>query len=145
MSTKELQAQIVDSMHRWQKLENATVSQTAQIMGKADNPILRLVMEIIQRDSQMHHRVQQLVIDSFEKQAVTLNPDELAGIWDMIESHIEMERKTIELAQTCLQAMKGRKMVVQEYLLHYLMVDEKKHDEMLESLEKIKKGMYPYG
>jgi hypothetical protein len=30
-------------------------------------------------------------------------------------------------------------------LVGYLLTDEKKHDALLEELEKIKKGMYPYG
>ena len=36
-------------------------------------------------------------------------------------------------------------MVVQEYLLDYLRMDEQKHDKILETLGTIKKGMYPYG
>lgn len=145
MSTKQLQEQLVENMHRWQKVENATIAQTAHIMAEIDNPVVRLVMEIIQHDSQMHHRTQQLIIDSLEKQAITLTPEELAKIWTHIEQHIEMEKKTATLGEEALKALRGRKMVVQEYLLNYLMRDEAKHDELLESLAKIKKGMYPYG
>ena len=36
-------------------------------------------------------------------------------------------------------------MVVQEYLLEYLLIDEKKHNKILDTLGTIKKGMYPYG
>jgi len=36
-------------------------------------------------------------------------------------------------------------MVVQEYLLQYLLTDENKHNKILDDLETIKKGMYPYG
>ena len=63
----------------------------------------------------------------------------------MIEHHILLEKKTVELAEEALQALKGKKMVVQEYLLHYLLEDENKHNHILEQLEVIKKGMYPYG
>jgi hypothetical protein len=35
-------------------------------------------------------------------------------------------------------------MLVQRYLLEYLLADEKKHDQLLEKLEAIKKDMYPY-
>jgi hypothetical protein len=63
----------------------------------------------------------------------------------MIEKHIEIEKKTIDTAKTALEAIKDRKMVVQEYLLNYLLTDERKHDALLETLETIKKGMYPYG
>jgi len=44
-----------------------------------------------------------------------------------------------------LEAIKGRKMVVQAYLLKHLLQDERKHDAILEMLSTIKKGMYPYG
>ena len=144
MSTKELQNQIVDNMRRWQKIENATVSATSKIIAKTENDVVRLVMEIIQHDSQVHHRVQQLVIDSLERQAIALSTDELAGIWDMIEKHIEMEKETVDLARDALAALKGKKMLVQEYLINFLKVDEEKHDVMLDALEKIKGGMYPY-
>lgn len=36
-------------------------------------------------------------------------------------------------------------MVVQEYLLDYLLIDEEKHNKVLETQGIIKKGIYPYG
>ncbi|MBD3257038.1 hypothetical protein GF377_01300 [candidate division GN15 bacterium] len=145
MSTKEVQQAIVDNMKRWQKIENASVASTGKLMEKTDNPVIRIVMEIIQRDSQMHYRVQEMIADSLESKTMNLNPDELAEIWTMVEQHIELEKKTVQLAEEALAALKGKKMVVQEYLLHYLLEDEEKHNHVLESLEVIKKGMYPYG
>ena len=35
-------------------------------------------------------------------------------------------------------------MLVQSYLLEYLLKDEKKHNLLLERLADIRKGMYPY-
>lgn len=145
MSTKEIQEKIIDNMHRWQKIENASVASTGEVINKTDNPIIRLVMEIIQRDSQMHFRVQELIADSLETKTISLSPDELGEVWDLIEHHIKLEKKTIELANEAKKALEGKKMVVQEYLLDYLLIDEQKHDKILETLETIKKGMYPYG
>ena len=145
MSTKEIQEGIVANMRRWQKIENASVASTGRVMEKVENPIVRLVMEIIQRDSQMHHRVQELIADSLECKALSLTPEDLADVWGMIEDHIKLEKDTVKLAEESLAALKGKKMVVQEYLLNYLLLDEKKHDEILEKLEGIKGGMYPYG
>jgi len=145
MSTKEVQEQIVDNMRRWQKIENASVSSTSAVMEKTENPIIRLVMEIIQRDSQMHYRIQEMIADSLESKTITMSPDELVNVWDMIEKHIRLEEKTVELANEAINALKGKKMVVQEYLLNYLLIDEEKHNKILASLETIKKGMYPYG
>ncbi len=145
MSTKEIQEQLVDNMKRWQRIENGAVASTGTVIEKTDNPVIRLIMEIIQRDSQMHYRVQEMIADSLTTKAVSMTPDELGAVWDLIEKHIQIEKKTVELAEEALGALRGKKMVVQEYLIEYLLEDENKHNHILESLATIKKGMYPYG
>ncbi len=144
MSTKEIQEKLVDNMRRWQQIENASVASTGKVMEKTKNPIVKVIMEIIQRDSQMHHQVQEMIASSLTTKTITLTPEELAEIWDMVETHIELEKKTVELAEEALAALKGKKMIVQEYLLKYLLEDENKHNHILESLGAIKDGMYPY-
>ena len=144
MSTKEIQEKLVDNMRRWQQIENASVASTGKVMEKTKNPIVSVVMEIIQRDSQMHHQTQEMIASSLTTKTITLTPEELAEIWDMVETHIELEKKTVELAEEALAALKGKKMIVQEYLLKYLLEDENKHNHILESLGAIKDGMYPY-
>lgn len=144
-SKKKTQEELVANMKTWRKIENASVASTGRVIEKTENPIVRLVMEIIQRDSQMHYRVQEWITDSLESKAVTLTPDELGDVWEMIEQHIKLEKKTLELAQESLEAIKGSKgMLVQAYLIEYLLEDEKKHNVLLERLVKIQKGMYPY-
>ncbi len=144
MKTKEIQEQLASNLKKWQKIENASVISTAKVLEKTENPLLRMVMEIIQHDSQIHYRVQELIVASLESKAVTLTPDELAEIWKLIDNHIELEKKTVEFAEESLAALKGKKMLVQEYFLNYLLEDENKHNKLLASLEKFKKGIYPY-
>jgi len=145
MSTKEIQQQIIANMKKWQKIEDATVATTGMIIEKTDNPVVHLVMEIIQRDSQMHYRLQEWIANSLESKTVTLTYDELDRIWSLIERHIELEKKTVAMAEQSLEAIKGKKMVIQEYLLNYLAEDEKKHKNLLLHLEGIKKGMRASG
>lgn len=145
MSTKEIQETVAANMKRWQKVEQSSIESTGRVIEATDNPIIRMVMEIIQRDSENHARVQGLIADSLETEALVLSPDDLEKVWDLIETHIALERKTVELAEESIAALKGKKMVVQEYLLDYLLRDEQKHNAILDSLEIIKKGMYPYG
>jgi len=145
MSTKEIQQQIVANMKKWQKIEDATVAATGTIIEKTDNPIIHLIMEIIQRDSQMHYRVQEWIADSLDFKTVSLNYDELNKVWALIEKHIELEKKTLAMAKESLEALKGKKMVIQEYLLNYLAEDEQKHNNLLTHLEGIKKGMRASG
>ncbi|HET7852937.1 MAG TPA: hypothetical protein VFM04_00555 [Candidatus Methylomirabilis sp.] len=142
MSTREKETQLVETLRAWQRVENRSVAQTAEIIDRTRNPVIRMVMEIIQRDSAFHHRVQQFIIDSLETQPVTLSVDDLAQVWDAIEVHIEAERRTCELAAAAEKALAGTKNVVQQYLLAYLASDEKKHDQLLDDLALIKRGMY---
>jgi rubrerythrin len=146
MSTKEAQEKIVSNMKKWQKIEKASIVSTGRIMEGTENPIIGLVAEIIQRDSQMHKRVQELIQDSLETKAIALSPDELGAVWNLVEKHIEIEKDTIKLAKESLEAVgKNKGMTVQAYLLEYLLIDEEKHDAILSKLESIKKNMYPYG
>ena len=143
MSMKEQQEILIQKMKNWQKLETQAVSQTAKIMETTEHPLIRMVAEIIQRDSQNHHRVQQLIIDSYEREKVPLLQDQVAGVWDAIEEHIRIEKKTIEMAKESLGAIEGTREVLQRYLLNYLLTDEQKHDKLLADLDLIKRQMYP--
>jgi hypothetical protein len=145
-SKKQVQQDLIANMGAWRKIENASIASTGRVIETTQNPIIRLVMEIIQRDSQMHYRVQEYISDSLEGKAVSLSPDEIGEVWKMIEDHIHLEKKTIELARQALDSITDAKgMLVQSYLLQYLLEDEEKHDRLLQQLENIQKGMYPYG
>jgi hypothetical protein len=144
-TTKEVQKDLISNMETWKKIENASVASTGRVIEKTENPIVRLVMEIIQQDSQMHYRVQDWIAQSLQK-SVSLTPEEIGQVWRLIEDHIKIEKKTQQLAEEALASTKTSKgMLVQTYLLEYLLEDEKKHNLLLERLAGIQKGMYPYG
>ena len=144
MTIKEMQQEIIASMNDWQKVEISSIASTAQIMVKTNNPIINLVMEIIQRDSQMHSRVQRWIANTLENETISLSPDELLEIGQMIEHHIGIENKMIESAEQTLASVKDKKaMLAQQYFLNYLLNDERKHSNMLSSLEILAKGMQP--
>ena len=67
-----------DTLKRWQDIEVASVEHTTAMIERTKNPLIKLVMEIIRQDSVMHKRVQQVILDSLEKQAFSLTPEELA-------------------------------------------------------------------
>jgi hypothetical protein len=142
MSTNEKLRHLAEILRGWQHIENRSVAQTADIIDCTPNPVIRTVMQIIQHDSMMHHRVQQFILDTIEKKAVTLSVDDLSQVWDAIETHIESERRVGELAAAALESIAGTKDVVAQYLLSYLAQDEKKHDDLLDNLALIKRGMY---
>jgi hypothetical protein len=138
---KELNEKLVNTLKKWQKVEDDSVKSTSEIISKTKNPVVRQIMEIIRQDSAMHKKVQQLIIDSFEKEALYLSPEELGDVWSMVEKHIELEKETIRLAE---ESRKNSKSFFVRYLLGYLMTDEQKHNEILQQMEDIKSGIYPY-
>jgi len=144
MSTKQIQEELVSRMRQWQKIEDASVASTGKIMAATENKAVRMIMEIIQHDSKLHHRVQDFIAGTLEREAVELKPDDMAKVWSAIEEHIQIEKRMIGYVTETLGQLKGKKMLLQEYLLSYLKADEEKHDRLLADLEKIKKGMYPY-
>ncbi len=132
----------IQVLRDWQKLEREAIENTAEIMEKTDNPLIRQFMEIIRNDSVQHHRVQQFIIDSLTTTPVKLTPEDLAEVWDAIAAHDEVERRTIEIAKELKEECR---FFVQKALLEYLIIDEEKHDHLLGMLEEFKKKLYPYG
>ena len=130
--------EMVSTLQEWQAIERQSMSDTAEIMEKTTNPLVRILMEIIRHDSLMHHRVQQFLIDSVTVADVTVTREDVADIWEMIEAHDVNERKTIELAK---QLQEKAWTPVHKQLLDYLIVDETKHDHLLVQLGDIKSGM----
>jgi rubrerythrin len=132
---------LVATLRRWQAIERQAVDQTAELMEKTDNLLVRQILEIIRNDSVQHHRVQQFIIDSLTKTPVSLRPEDLSEIWTEIEKHDAAEREVIELGKKLREECT---LFVQKSLLEYLIYDEEKHDKILGELEKFKKNLYPY-
>ena len=130
--------EMLDVLRQWQGIERQAMNDTAEIMEQTDNPLIRMVMEIIRHDSLMHHRVQQFLVDSVTKENVTVTREEVAEIWEKIEEHDKMERRTIALAT---ELRDKAWTPVHKVLLDYLLTDEKKHDGLLGQLNEVKVGM----
>ena len=126
--------QIVELMRNWQRIEDASILNSTEIIKNSDNPLIHLVMEVIRQDSVMHRRVQQLIIDNFNRKPLTLNIADVKGIRELLENHNQIEKKTIALAEEALGEIQSP---IVRYMLEYLLTDEKKHDKLLDDLEKI--------
>jgi hypothetical protein len=139
---KDRTEKLLKTLRDWQRIERGSIETTSAVMEKTDNLLIRQFMEIIRNDSVQHHRVQQFIIDSLTRQPIKLNHEELAQIWDEIEAHDKVERKTIEMAKQCREECQ---FFVQRSLLEYLIADEEKHDLILQELDKFKKSMTRLG
>lgn len=143
MATTKTRENLVVNAKKWQELEKDAESFTSKIIEQTDNPVIRIVMEIINRDNHIHHRILQMIIDNVEKGHVSVSVDDLVKVWDSIEEHIKTEKKVISMAHFMLDELKGPDTAVPHYLLTYLLEDEQKHERLLQNLELIKQEMYP--
>jgi len=129
-------------MKDWQGLENETISLAEKLHSKSDNPFIKVIMEMIKRDSQKHVSMQQFVIDHLTKQATRLTADDLIPLGDILDKHIAAEAKSMGLANAAITKTHD---FLSNFIVSYLMGDEIKHHEMLTKLDHIKGGLYAYG
>lgn len=125
-------------LENWQKLERKAMDDAAAIIEESDNALVRMIMSIIRHDSLLHHRVQQFLLESITESDVVLTREDLADIWDRIEQHDRLEKKTIAMAEELRDHAWSP---VHKQLLSYLLEDEKKHDRLLDQLREVKVGM----
>jgi hypothetical protein len=129
---------MIKVLREWQGIERQAMSFTAEISEKTESTLIRLIMDIIRHDSHMHHRVQQFLIDSVTKQDPAVTREDVAAIWDSIEEHDAVEKRTIKLAE---QLKKDAWSPVHKLLLEYLLRSESLHDSLLEQLSEFKSDM----
>ena len=124
-------------MKQWQKLEDDTIRFSEEMMKKSRNKLIRLTMEMIKNDSQKHKAMQQMLIDSIEKEPFVLSPDELNALGNGLNKHLAAEAKSLELAD---EALLNAEMFVTRYVLSYLIADEQKHHNLLGKLNELKRA-----
>ena len=129
---------MIKVLRQWQEVERQAMTATAEITEKTESTLIRLIMDIIRHDSHMHHRVQQFLIDSVTKEATVVTREDVAAIWESIEEHDEVEKRTIAMAE---KLKKDAWNPVHKLLLEYLLRSESLHDSLLEQLGEFKADM----
>jgi hypothetical protein len=126
----------------WQNLEDSTISFAEDLMRKSNNDFVKVIMEMIKRDSEKHKAMQQFAIDHLTKRAIEIAPQDLVPLGDVLDRHLQAEAKSMGLANAAITKSKD---FFANFIINYLMADEIKHHEMLTRLEQIKGQVYPYG
>ncbi len=145
MTVKEVQERLVGELKKWQKIEEESISSTGEVLAETDNPLVRAIFEIIQRDSQNHRQVQELLIKGYEVEGFKLSVEQFEELFKVVSRHVQVEKRMVAAAEEALQSIQKTNLILNQYFLKYLRADEEKHLAMLESLEEMKKHMTPYG
>lgn len=133
----ESSGKLLHIIREWQRLEDATIKFSEDLMKKTNNKLIKMTMEMIKHDSQKHKVMQQMLIDSLTKEPFILSPDDLATLSEGLNKHLAAEAKSLELAD---EALKNSELFVTRYILSYLIADEQKHHKLLGSLNELKRA-----
>ena len=144
MKMREANEKIMADVKKWMQIEDESISFVKTVKRQCGNPVICLIMDIIESDSEIHKRVQKMILDSRERDPISMTVDEIGEIWKTIEEYLERRRKAIEETEDTLSMIKDKSFGFQQFLLTYLLEDMKKHDAMLSGLKKIKQSMLPY-
>ena len=129
-------------LKEWYTLEDQTIKLAEDLMKKSDNSFVKVIMEMIKRDSEKHKIMQQFAIDNLTKEAFHLTPQELIPLGEVLEKHIQAEAKSMGLANSAITMSRD---YFVNFIVSYLMADEIKHHEMLTKLDHIKGQVHPAG
>jgi predicted DNA-binding protein YlxM (UPF0122 family) len=141
---KEQHERFSSTLKDWKLLEKQSAESIGQVKAKCGNPLICLVMEIIENDAGMHERIQEFIVSSLERQPLDLSPNEIGEIVELIRNHIRIKAQMVEKTEEMLGLLKDKSLRVQEFLVKTLLEDERKHKEMLEGIEKVRSVLYPY-
>ncbi len=141
LESVEKKGRFLADLDKWQKMESTSARTCTEVQKRTENPLIKMVAEIIRRDSETHIEVLELIKNSLTKQALHLTPDELQEIWDLVDGYHKIEQKSVDIAQ---QAIRDSRLFAIRHLLTYLLEDEAKHLKLLNQLDDFKRNLFPY-
>jgi uncharacterized tellurite resistance protein B-like protein len=142
MAKKHTGEELAKVLAEWYSLEDQTIKLAEDLMKKSDNSFVKVIMEMIKRDSEKHKIMQQFAIDHLTKEAFHLTPQELIPLGEVLEKHVQAEAKSMGLANSAITMSRD---YFTNFIVSYLMADEIKHHEMLTKLDQIKGKVHPAG
>ena len=144
MKMKEQQEKILSTLKEWETKEKESASLIEEVKERCGNPLICLLMDVLENDARTHSRVMEMVRDSFERRPFTFSVDEIGEIIELIRKHTEIKGQQVQMAEEVLAKVTDKNLHLQTFLLKGLLADEYKHREMLEGIEKVRASLYPY-
>jgi hypothetical protein len=141
LESAEKKERFLADLDKWQKMESLSAKTCAEVQKRTENTLIKMIAEIIRKDSESHIEVLKLIKDSLTKEAIHLTPDELVEIWDLIEGYHSIEHTSMDIAQ---EAIRDSRLFEIRFLLTYLLEDESKHLKLLNQLDDFKRSLFPY-
>jgi hypothetical protein len=116
LESAEKKGRFLVDVDKWQKMESLSVKTCQEVQKRTENPLIKMIAEIIRRDSESHIEV-------------------------LKHGYHKIEQKSVEIAQ---EAIRDSRLFEIRYLLTYLLEDESKHLKLLDQLDDFKRNLFPY-
>jgi rubrerythrin len=140
MAAVERKEYFEEGVEKWLRLEDDTIASCEKIIDASDNAMVKLMAGLVKTDSQKHIEILNFIKEALDG-TITLTPDELGNISELLDAHIQIEKDSITLGEA--EYEESRHFVVR-HLLSYLIMDETKHFKIFNQLRDYKRQLYPY-
>ena len=144
MKTEKLQANkeaIIGKIEDWRSVEDRNIEYATTAISKTKNPLTRTMLQAMKLEAEKRRLIQQMILDSMEKEAVNLSPDELGELSGHLNRHMETEEEAALLGK---EAFEKSELAVPRYLLSYLIDDLQRHNGLLRQFDgKLKNASIP--
>lgn len=135
MSSKD---ELTDFLKEQIKIENKIVESLNSSLGEMGNPAVRGVLKGISLDSVKHAEMHASAVSLLTSVQPALTQQHLDKQRELVEKHIRLEAELIEKISKKLRGIEDRKV---KLLLNAILMDEKRHHELLKKvLEILVKG-----
>ncbi len=119
---------ILDKLIEWQAIEAANIEEAEKEIPKTKNLLIKTMLKALRLEAEKRSLIQQMIVDSMEKEAVNLSPDELQNLSAHLNRHMEAEETALAMAD---EALKQNELAIPRYLMAYLISGLKKENTLL--------------
>lgn len=128
-SNKEL----IALLEIWINVEKNAMKATSDILSKVDDKLLRALIGDIRGDSRKHKELLELVmaVETKGTQLMQGQADDLLA--SFISTHALLEENAVEVAENAIDKVSNP---ISKLIINYILQDEKKHDFLMDALEK---------
>lgn len=124
----EKSADFLKLLEDWKAIEEEMVEYVEAEKAKSKNSAVKAVLDILGIEAEKNCRLQQMIMDSVNREALKLSPEDLQTLSAHINKRLEMEEKALGAAE---EAIEKSEVFFTRYLLQYLMTSLKKEDDLL--------------
>jgi bacterioferritin (cytochrome b1) len=126
--------ELVGFLKKQVNIENEIVDSINEGLGEIGNPSVKGVLKGISLDSVKHAEMYTAAIDLLTSVPQALTEKHLDKQKDLVEKHIQMEAELIQRISEVIPSIENEKVSL---LLNAILLDEKRHHELLKSVLEI--------